>query len=150
MRKALRIVLNDPHLPRFPLAVEAFSFLAFWELGRCHKNKPQAVYACLGFGGVCFNLGFSPGSGGVGGDGGCCPVGQSAFDEDFLLGKQLHLGMRRSVRLPAAGIEPILRRSISPAEPCWSLIRGPTIHTGKGVSGRPRETLLVALLSEPR
>ena len=37
------------------------------------------------------------------GDGGCRPVGQCAFDEDFLLGKQLHLGMRRSVRLAAGG-----------------------------------------------
>jgi hypothetical protein len=40
---------------------------------------------------------------GASGDGGCCPVGQCVFDEDFLLGKQLHLGMRRSVRLTARG-----------------------------------------------
>jgi hypothetical protein len=45
----------DPALPRPLPGVEAFSFLAFPELGRCHKNKPQAVYACLGFGGVCCN-----------------------------------------------------------------------------------------------
>ena len=53
---------------------------------------------------------------GASGDGGCCPVGQCAFDEDFLLGKQPHLGMRRSAAYLRAGIEPILRRSISPAE----------------------------------
>ena len=119
------------------------------ELGRCHKNKPQAVYSCLGFGGVVATR-LLTGQQGASGDGGCCPVGQCAFDEDFLLGKQLHLGMRRSVRLPAAGIEPILRRSISLAEPLWCLIRALTMRTGKGVSGRPRETLLVALLGEPR
>jgi hypothetical protein len=97
-----------------PLAVEAFSFLAFRELGRCHKKKPQAVYACLGFGGV-FATRLLTGSRGSGGWG-CRTVGQCAFDEDFLLGKQLHLGMRRSAAYLRAGIEPILRRSISPAE----------------------------------
>jgi hypothetical protein len=35
-----------------------------------------------------------------------------------------------------AGIEPILRRSISPAEPLWCLIGALTIHTGKGVTGK--------------
>ena len=87
---------------------------------------------------------------GASGDGGCCPVGQCAFDEDFLLGKQLHLGMRRSAAYLRAGIEPILRRSISPAEPLWCLIRALTMHTGRECRERPRETLLVALLSEPR
>ena len=35
-----------------------------------------------------------------------------------------------------AGIEPILRHSISPAEPLWCLIGALTIRTGKGVSGK--------------
>jgi hypothetical protein len=67
-----------------------------------HKKKPQAVYACLGFGGVVATR-LLTGQQGASGDGGCCPVGQCAFDEDFLLGIQLHLGMRRSVRLAAGG-----------------------------------------------
>ena len=69
-RVAPRIVLNDPHLPRPPPGVEAFSFWRsrsgpptpgrFFGLenlarGVVTKGKPQTVYACLGFGGVCCN-----------------------------------------------------------------------------------------------
>jgi hypothetical protein len=86
------------------------------------KEKPQAVYACLGFGGVVATRLLTGQQGGVGGRG-CCPVGQCAFDYDFLLGKQLHLGMRRSARLPAGGdranFAPQYFPSRAPLVPYW-------------------------------
>jgi hypothetical protein len=49
-----------------------------------------------------------------------------------------------------AGIEPILRRSISPAEPLWCLIGAITITRGRECRERPKKTLFVLLLGEPR
>ena len=41
-----------------PLAVEAFSFLAFWELGRCHKKKTPGSQRMPRVRGSLLQLGF--------------------------------------------------------------------------------------------
>jgi hypothetical protein len=78
--------------------------------------------------------------GGVGGRG-CCLVGQCAFDEDFLLGTQLHLGMRRSVRLAAGGdranFAPQDLLSRAPLVPYW----GAHNSHGEGSVGKDLEKL---------
>jgi hypothetical protein len=114
------------------------SLLWVRELGRCHKKEPQAVYACLGFGGVCCTR-LLTGQQGASGDGGCCPVGQCASDEDFLLGILLHLGMRRSARLAAGGdrasFAPQDFPSRAPLVPYWGAHNSP--ERGKAQRAAP-------------
>ena len=103
-------------------AAEAWAGLGWvGELGRCHKNKPQAVYSCLGFGGVVATR-LLTGQQGASGDGGCYPVGQCAFDEDFL--------SENNYTLVCGDLYVYLRLASS------RLIRALTMHTGKGVSGK--------------
>jgi hypothetical protein len=117
-------------------AAEAWAGLGWvGELGRCHKNKPQAVYSCLGFGGVVATR-LLTGQQGASGDGGCYPVGQCAFDEDFL--------SENNYTLVCGDLYVYLRLASS------RLIGRSQCTRGRECRERPRETLLVALLGEPR
>ena len=76
---------------------------------------------------------------------GCHRVGLFAlFSRTSSEEDKSHLGIGDLEHQPAREVEPISRRSISQPSPFGALIGRLTIHSGKGVLGKPQKTLFVS------
>ena len=82
---------------------------------------------------------------------GMLPSGPMAYEITLLLRKQITPWLCGRSEGPICGRgQPISRTVYFPSWPFLRRIRAVTFTRGRGVSGKPKKTLIVLLLSEPR